>query len=554
MKHSFKLFALLASTSLSLAVGLATSLITFSSFAQFPEAATSLAMNSDTVLPWAFGVRIPLVTASPPPLSLSAPSQWTRTTNNPPVKLGTALLLTDGTVIAHEENDQSGNVATNKWYKLTPDINGSYINGTWSQIASMASNYGPLFFASSVLPDGRVVVEGGEYNQYGGGFSNLGAIYDPVANTWTSVNPPTGWNAIGDASSIVLSNGQMMLANAITTQAALFNPLNLTWTPTGTGKFDINDEETWNLLPNGKVLTVDCYVQHYQSNGMNYELYDPISGTWSVAGTTPVQLWDSAASCGGQGSASFEIGPALLLPNGTVFATGANRCGAAHTAIYNTNSGTWTAGPDFPGNLGIADGPAALEPNGKMLMMTSPGIFQAGSIFFEWDGTSLTQVAGPPNAPNVSCFQGHLLLLPTGQIMYTDYTNDVEIFTPTPGHYNWVPSAMFFSPVASAAVSFPLTRGHTYVIGGTKLNGLSQATSYGDDLQCATNYPIVRLTNVATGHVFYCRTHGHSSMAVGYTGLVTTRLDIPANMETGPSNFEVVANGIPSQPYVVQIQ
>ena len=43
-------------------------------------------------------------------------------------------------------------------------------------------------------------------------------------------------------------------------------------------------------------------------------------------------------------------------------------------------------------------------------------------------------------------------------------------------------------------------------------------------------------------------------MAVGYTGPVKTQLDIPANMETGPSNFEVVANGIPSQPYMIQIQ
>src|SRR6266481_1844572 len=151
------------SASLSLAAVLATSLITFSSFAQVAGTATSLGVNTDPVLPWALGVRIPLVKATPPTLELPAQSQWTRTTNNPPVKLGTALLLTDGTVIAHEENDQSGNVATNKWYKLTPDSNGSYINGTWSQIASMASNYGPLFFASSVLPDGRVVVEGGEY-------------------------------------------------------------------------------------------------------------------------------------------------------------------------------------------------------------------------------------------------------------------------------------------------------------------------------------------------------------------------------------------------------
>ena len=164
------------SASTSLAAVLATSLITFSSFAQVPGTATSLAVNANPVLPWAHGVRIPLVTAKPPTLPLPpAPSQWTRTTNNPPVNIGTALLLTDGTVIAHEESDQSGNVATNKWYKLTPDINGSYINGTWSQIASMAANYGPLFFASAVLPDGRVIVEGGEYNQYGGGFTNLGS-------------------------------------------------------------------------------------------------------------------------------------------------------------------------------------------------------------------------------------------------------------------------------------------------------------------------------------------------------------------------------------------
>ena len=99
----------------------------------------------------------------------TAQSQWQRLTHNPPVNVGAILQLTDGTVIAHEENDQNGNVATLAWYKLTPDINGSYVNGTWSQIASLPTGYGPLFFGSAVLPDGRVVVEGGEYNQYGAG-------------------------------------------------------------------------------------------------------------------------------------------------------------------------------------------------------------------------------------------------------------------------------------------------------------------------------------------------------------------------------------------------
>ena len=124
-------------------------------------------------------------------VSSAAAQSWQRVNNNPPVNIGTILLLTDVTVIGHQEDDQTGDVATLAWYKLTPDINGSYVNGTWTQIASLPSGYGPLFFGSAVLKDGRVLVEGGEYNQYGSGFSKLGAIYDPVANTWTSVNPPS---------------------------------------------------------------------------------------------------------------------------------------------------------------------------------------------------------------------------------------------------------------------------------------------------------------------------------------------------------------------------
>jgi len=65
--------------------------------------------------------------------------------------------------------------------------------------------------------------------------------------------------------------------------------------------------------------------------------------------------------------------------------------------------------------------------------------------------------------------------------------------------------------------------------------------------ETATNYPLVRITNQATGQVFYARTHDHSTMAVA-TGnaIVSTNFDVPAEMETGASALEVVANGIPS--------
>ena len=112
----------------------------------------------------------------------------------------------------------------------------------------------------------------------------------------------------------------------------------------------------------------------YNPTGMNSEIYIPASGKWRSAGSTVVQLWDSAADCGGEKvSPLSEVGPAVLRPDGTVFYTGANSCGAGHTAIYNSNTGTWTAGPDFPDSLDIADGPATLLPNGNVLVDTSPG-------------------------------------------------------------------------------------------------------------------------------------------------------------------------------------
>jgi hypothetical protein len=467
---------------------------------------------------------------------MSSAQSWQPLAHQPSFTAGHALLLTDGTVMVHHEDPNDG---FSEWWKLTPDINGSYVNGTWTQLASLASNYGPLFFASAVLPDGRVIVEGGEQNFAQYVWTNKGAIYDPLRNVWTPMNPPSGWGSIGDAQSAVLANGTFMMANCCTSQAALLNASTLTWTPTSSGKFDENDEEGWTLLPGGKVLTVDAYVNRFDPNGTNSEIYNPSTGSWTSAGSTVVQLWDSHGS--------NEVGPAMLRPDGTVFATGANGAGAGHTSIYNPSTGGWTPGPDFPGNLDVADGPAALLPDGNVLVSASPGIFLNGTVFFEWNGTNLIPVPRTPNSPGNSSWYGRMLVLPTGQVLYTDGSRDVEIYTPTgTANPNWAPTANLNSLL--------LNRGSTIVLLGYKFNGYSQAVAYGDDAQAATNYPIVRLTNASTGHVFYCRTHGHSTMAVAYPGAVYTHVDIPSNMETGLSYLEVVANGIASRRYTIAVR
>jgi hypothetical protein len=177
------------------------------------------------------------------------------------------------------------------WWKLTPDSNGSYIDGTWSQIASMPADYMPLYFASAILPDGRMIVEGGEYIGENAVWSNQGAIYDPATDTWTSVAPPAGWANIGDAASDVLDNGTFMMQQAcnncltnaeLTVDDALLNASNLTWTVIpATGKDDPNDEEGWTLEPSGQLLTVETWAVG------NTQLFNPSNDTWSFAGITP---------------------------------------------------------------------------------------------------------------------------------------------------------------------------------------------------------------------------------------------------------------------------
>src|SRR5664279_3055087 len=251
-----------------------------------------------------------------------------------------------------------------------------------------------------------MTVIGGELNFSTYVWTTQGAIYDPVANTWTNVPAPSGWQRTGDAQSTNLPDGTYMQASCCDQPPkwAYLNPSTLTWTNfQGNGKFDIFDEEGWNQLPNGKLLTVDAYVFQYNAAGMNSELYDPTTHSWSSAGSTQVQLWDS---CGGANNATYEVGPAVLRPDGTVFATGANTCGTGHTAIYNSHTGTWTAGPDFPvANVSVADGPGALETNGNVLIM---GSVNEGppATFFEWDGTSLSVIPGPSGAAVAGSFYG----------------------------------------------------------------------------------------------------------------------------------------------------
>jgi hypothetical protein len=105
-------------------------------------------------------------------------------------------------------------------------INGHYVNGEWSRIASM--NYKRYAYASAVLTNGMVLVAGGEYPTGGAGGASAD-LFDPVANTWTIVGPPLSLldetdlspgftppqnQSFSDAESKVLPNGTVLVRPA----------------------------------------------------------------------------------------------------------------------------------------------------------------------------------------------------------------------------------------------------------------------------------------------------------------------------------------------------
>ena len=433
-------------------------------------------------------------------------------------------LLTDGSVMV---------ISKDPW-RLIPDIHGSYINGTWEAMALIPSDYGPVYHASAVLPDGRVVLAGGEY-----GVNITGAaIYDPVSNSWTIIETPSYCKKIGDSQSVVLADGRWLVGFAWCSGGAILNQTSLNWKKMDFKRHvDGSDEAGYTLLPDGTILS----VYHHG------EVYDAEHDEWSFAGDGNT-LHELVNEIG-------EIGPQVLRPDGTVFVAGGN----GRTSIYDTKTKLWSKGPTFaPSPLGeqpctLSDAPGALLPNGNVLVTCSGGFYQHGqyqdgpSFWYEFDGVNLNLQDSPTNNGDPSYYY-NMLVLPTGQILQTSSGNNVNIYTPSHPTFkdSWRPVITKLPPVICRG-------GKSLKISGIQMSGMSHGAAYGDDCQTDTNYPLVRITNLNSNLVYYCRTHDHSSVAVQSPLTSSTFFDVPIDVELGPSVLEVVASGINSLPSQINV-
>jgi hypothetical protein len=432
---------------------------------------------------------------------------WAALANPPPAGLNNSLLLSDGTVICGDGGQN--------WYRLTPDIHGSYVNGTWTQIAS--TTYTRLFYSSQVLTNGNVYVAGGED---GTGTAHA-ELYDTLANSWSVISQPSGAN-YSDADSKMLPGGNVL--QGTTGHAVYIYNTAQNVIVTGPSAIGTQDEACWVRLPNDNVLTID-------TGSKNSEHYVPSLNEWVADGNLPVAVYGFGA----------ELGAAFVLPNGKVFQLGAT----PHTAIYTpgsslTAAGSWVAGADIPNSLGQVDAPAAMMANGKILCDVGPTNGFNGPIsFFEYDysANSFAQVNGPTGTTyNDAPFASSMLDLPDGNILFIGGQGTKSLYVYTPGGTPLAAGKPVINSITqNGDGSFHLT--------GTGLNGISGGAAYGDDWQMDTSYPLVRLT-AGNGNVYYARTFNWNNTTI-MTGskVVTTEFSVPASVPDGSYSLVVIANG-----------
>jgi hypothetical protein len=472
------------------------------------------------------------------PCWLMAAGQWVPLANPAPNNIGLCLLLSNGTVI--------GRANSNSWLRLMPDQFGSYTNGIWTNdIALMPTNR--TLFASDVVPDGRVFVAGGEHPDRTN--SNHAAIYDPVSNVWTPIDPPTSLfnpgspatNFFSDMISMVTTSGSVLMCPITPTVyggTLLYNPVSNLWSagPILADNRRAQSECSWAMLPDGSIITVD-------TGQTSSQRYIPALNAWIPDASLPVFIWNQI----GNGN---EIGPALTLPNGQVFYAAGTGSNALYTPSGSTNPGTWTAGPVTPNNMESDDTSGAVMVNGKLLFMAATVCTNGGCFppwhFFEYDYSagptgSITEVSAPSGFGGGSgLFIPFMLDLPDGTVLLSGNGPQLWVYVP-----DGPPPLPSWKPVVQSITEKP---DGSFYLAGTGLNGVTEGADEGDDAQMATDYPLVRLTD-GGGHVYYARTYNWSSTGI-QTGSTheSTYFTLPPNLPYGSYSLVAVANGIASDP------
>jgi hypothetical protein len=459
------------------------------------------------------------------PVMSHAQGTWTALTAPHPSG-GCMLLLTDGTIMCKTGTGASNG---NLWDLLKPDIKGNYATGKWTTAKAMKDDR--LYFSSQVLQDGRVYVAGGEYGSGG----SASEVYNPLTNTWTSC-PGVG-SVISDANSEILPDGRILqaLVNGSLKSTKIYDPVSNTYS-SGPSCIGIHNESTWLKLPDNSLLQVD-------RNSTACERYIPAQNKWVSDASSSVNLYDPYG---------LESSGAFLLPDGRSIWFGSLGNSAYYTPSGSTSPGSWKTGPSMPNSGGSPDGLGAMMVTGNILLAVSPKPtsaehFPSPTTLYEFNYKTdkYTAVPAPTGGASINsaCYTMSMVCMPDGNILFSmQGSAKYYIYKPKEAP---IPEG---KPTISKVLIVKTGTTCTYKLTGTLFNGISEGACYGDDVQMASNYPIIRLTS-DNQDVYYARTTNWNSTGVMRGNKPdTTDFTLPAGIPEGTYSLVVTSNGFASDP------
>ena len=257
----------------------------------------------------------------------------------------TATLLPDGRVLVTGGSTSGGSIAQGYTNNTSAELYDP-AQDTWSAAAPMLS--ARAHHTATLLPNGRVLVTGGEDAQYLP--VATAEVYDPVANTWTATPLPMA-TARSTQSATLLPNGRVLIAGGYDivqgvltplTAAELYDPALGTFSA-AQASIAAHAGHSATLLANGQVLVA--------AGGTSAsELYDPATGLWhATAHLVSTRSGDAA----------------ILLPTARLLAAGGTQS-APNAEVYDPLTRTWTAAASMSVNR--VSPIAALLPDGSALV------------------------------------------------------------------------------------------------------------------------------------------------------------------------------------------
>ncbi|WP_438029549.1 kelch repeat-containing protein [Sorangium sp. So ce233] len=260
----------------------------------------------------------------------------------------TATVLPDGRVLVaggdrHDVIDGVGH-----WSTIDSAEVFDPVSGMWSPIPPMrAARYG---HTASLLADGRVLVAGG-----GGARPTLDSaeVFDPASGVWRSVAPMVNARILHTASP--LPHGRVLVAGGARdgslASVEVFDPASSVWSPAD-DMGNARHELSMTPLPDGRVLAAGSYA-HAMVSG-SAEVFAPASGMWSPVDSMNTARHRHTATALGDGR--------VLVVGGADYSTGQE---IESVEVFDPVSGAWRALGSISARSSHA---AALLSDGRVLI------------------------------------------------------------------------------------------------------------------------------------------------------------------------------------------